>query len=205
MFFLFVLIFLLFIIIYCILVVISTLKIEIYNAKLSTEKINNSYINDNYKIVLSLCVFSIKIFKINITKAIFDKQNIKKEMESFKHKFKENKDSFDIKTIKLLKDLNIKVNKINLDVAVGIENAEVTAILVGIISTIIANLINKIEDQKFIVSPIYDGRNMLKVKIESIITIKTIHIIYMIYVLEKNRRKENVRTSDRGPYVNSYE
>ena len=67
------------------------------------------------------------------------------------------------------------------------------------------SLINKIEDQKFLVSPIYDGRNMLKVKIESIITIKTIHIIYMIYVLDKNRRKENVRTSNRRSYVNSYE
>lgn len=205
MFFLFLLIFLILIIIYSILIATSTLKIEIYNAKLSTEKINNSYLNDNYKIVLSLCVFKVKILKINITKEILDKQKIKKEMENFKLKFKGNKDNFDIKTIRLLKELNIKVNKINLDVVVGIENAEVTAILVGVISTIVANLINKIEDQKFIVSPIYDGRNMLKVKIESIITIKMIHIIYIIYVLDKNRRKENVRTSDRRSYVNSYE
>ncbi len=192
------------VILYMLLALFSTLKIEIYNTRLSTEKIDNRHINKNYKVIVSLCVFNIKIFKLNVTKDKLEKNIIRENVDKFKKKLKEDKNNFDIKSLKFIKDLNIKIEKLKLDIRLGIEDAEATAILVGGVSGVIANLIKDVNNQKFLVLPVY-GKNILNVSIESIITIKMIHIIYIIYNMKKVRRKENVRTSNRRPYVNGYE
>ena len=202
MFFLYIL--LVVVIIYMLLVVFSTLKIEIYNTKLSTEKINNRYINKNYRVIVSLCVFNIKIFRLNVTKDKLERKIIRENVDKFKMKIKEDKNNFDIKSLRFIKDLNIKFEKLNIDIRLGIEDAEVTAILVGGISGVVANLIKNVNNKKFLVLPVY-GKNILNVSVESIITIKMIHIIYIIYNMKRVRRKENVRTSNRRSYVNGYE
>ena len=191
-------------VIYIFLIIISNLKVEIYNTNFSTEKIQGSYFSQKYKIFLSFCIGKFKLFRIKFTEEKLQSKGIKKNVDKIKKKMKQDQNYINISLFRIIKESKIKIEKINLDINIGIEDAEATAILVGGISGVIANLLRGIEDKYFLISPVY-GKNILKINIESIITVKVIHIIYMIYILQKIRRKENVRTSNRRSYANSYE
>ena len=89
--------------------------------------------------------------------------------------------------LKNIKRVKMEIQKIDLKIELGTENASLTSIIVPAISTIIAiYLRKKIEDfanQKFIINPIYTNQNLIKIDISGIFEIKLIHIINMIYVL----------------------
>ena len=82
--------------------------------------------------------------------------------------------------------------------------------MVPIISTFIAIIlrrkIKKIEDQTFIINPVYINQNLVNIILSGIFEIKVIHIINILYVLNKKGSvKKYERTSNRRAYDYSYE
>ena len=117
---------------------------------------------------------------------------------------------FDVNVFDVLKNLKIIFEELNLKVEIGTENSALTSIIFGIVSGIIPfvlrNQIKNIEKQKIDIKPIYLNQNLLNIELNCIFNIKMIHIIYVMYILNKKRRDEKyVRTSNRRSYAYSYE
>lgn len=110
--------------------------------------------------------------------------------------------------IKYLKELNIKLKKINLYMELCTSSTTLTPLIVAtiasIISIIVARSIEKYNRTKYnyIITPKYEDKPSLKIKLNCIIDIKIVHIMNVIYMLIKKRRVEyDERTSDRRTYV----
>ena len=125
----------------------------------------------------------------------------------------QNNKQFDKKALVAVKELNIGIKKIKLYVDIGTENASLTSILVPALSTIIAIILHKkvkkFENQKFQIQPIYSNQNLVNIDISGIFDIKISHIINIIYIFNKEKKKgvkeNNERTSNRRSYGYSYE
>ena len=118
-----------------------------------------------------------------------------------------------VENIKVLKELEIKIDKLNLLFEFCIENSAVTAFSTVIISTLISVVLSifangyKKEKYKYKIKPIFGKQNFFKICIDCIISLKMVHIINVIYILKKKRsvNKYDKRTSDRRTYAYSNE
>ena len=99
--------------------------------------------------------------------------------------------------------------RLNLKIYIGVEDAALTAISTGTIHGVISNFLRgKVKNIKYIkyeVNPIYQGKNILKIEIDSIITLKMENIIDIIRFMKKGRVKKNGRSSNRRSYAYSNE
>jgi len=187
------------------------MNIEITDFHFSSIKINNRHTNKDYEFIIRFYILGkIPIIKINITKTKLEKIGLKEKFKQIDIKEIQKEEIVNKNFIKAIKNLNLEIRKINLKIEIGTENACLTSIIVPAISTIISilirNKITNIEEQKFIVNPIYYNQNLINIKLSGIFEIKVIHIINMIYILNKKGRvKENERTSNRRAYDYSYE
>ena len=192
-----------------VLLVFSRIRIEVINFKFSSQ--TQRHINKDYKVIIKLCILKkIPILKVNITKTKLEKMKIKEKIKNIDFKIIQNKNKFDKNAIKAIKKSNININKINLNLEIGTENATLTSVIVPTISTILAILLSrKIENPKnqlFIIQPVYINQNLINIVFSGIFEIKMIHIINIIYIL--NRKKgvnKHERTSNRRSYDYSYE
>ena len=192
-----------------ILLVFSRIRIEVINFKFSSQ--TKRHINKDYKVIIKLCILKkIPILKVNITKTKLEKMKIKEKIKNIDFKIIQNKNKFDKNAIKAIKKSNININKINLNLEIGTENATLTSVIVPAISTILAILLSKkIENPKnqlFIIQPVYINQNLINIVFSGIFEMKMIHIINIIYIL--NRKKgvnKHERTSNRRSYDYSYE
>ena len=126
-------------------------------------------------------------------------------MKAIQDKVKVDKNFF-----KAIKKINLKIEKLNLNMEIGTENATLTSVIVPAISTIIAIYLRKkiknYENQTFIIQPVYQNQNLINIYISGIFEIKMIHIIDMLYMLNKKGEVKNYeRTSNRRTYDYSYE
>ena len=187
--------FFLFIILFIIIAIhTSKVEIEIVNLQINTQLPQNQKINKDSKVYVYLLLFNhLKLLKKDI-----NFKNIKLQNRDIDIKLFKNKD-FKINYKELLK--NIKIKKINLILKVGTENAALTAILVGIVSSIIGMIIKK---PKYQIIPIYSGENLINIRLDGIFTIYLMHYIYSL-ILNKKRRDKNERASNRKSYDNCYE
>lgn len=192
-----------------VLLVFSRIRIEVINLKFSSQ--TKRHINKDYKVIIKLCILKkIPILKVNITKTKLEKMKIKEKIKNIDFKIIQNKNKFDKNAIKAIKKSNININKINLNLEIGTENATLTSVIVPAISTILAILLSrKIENPKnqlFIIQPVYINQNLINIVFSGIFEMKMIHIINIIYIL--NRKKgvnKHERTSNRRSYDYSYE
>lgn len=185
MFFLFILIIIfLFMAIYT-----SRIGIEVQNLQIDTQKIKK--INEESRIYVYLIIFKkIKLFKKDIKKIkMFNKGLDMKILKNTELK---------IKYKDLLKSRKIGIEKFDLNMQLGTENAALTAMLVGIISILLGVTIRK---PKYEVIPIYSNQNLLKIKFDGIFIINLMHYIY-VYL---KWRYGYERTSNRKSYDNCYE
>ncbi len=164
----------------------------------------------NYKVVIKFCILG----KIPIIKIILNKEKINKIKNKgiFKNiEIKEIEKDLNPKDLsKIIKESNIDIKKIKLNIEFGTENASLTAILVPIISTLIAFVIRlkikKYRNQNFNIKPLFLNQNLVNIEFSGIFEIKMIHIINIIYILNKKKGEDkNERTSNRRAYANSYE
>ena len=183
------------------LLLLSTIKLNI--SKLNIVKFKK--IKKDFEIYLELCLFGkIKYAKIKIDKKKIQKLKIKNSFKDIK------KDAEILKNIKIgeiVKKLKVDIEKLNLSLELGTEEITLTVFLVTIISTLLGIALhnqNK-ENIDFNIVPLYQFGNSVNLKLNCIIDVKIVHIIYVIYILLKKGMIKNERTSNRRSYDYSYE
>lgn len=193
------------------LITFSRIKINIKNIKFTSYKVEERHLQENYDIEVKLYVLKfLRILKINITKEKLEKLRLENKIKKLEKKLILKDVKFDVNVFDVLKNLKIIFEELNLKVEIGTENSALTSIIFGIVSGIIPfvlrNQIKNIEKQKIDIKPIYLNQNLLNIELNCIFNIKMIHIIYVMYILNKKRRDEKyVRTSNRRSYGYSYE
>ena len=177
MFFLFILV------IFTILIIaIHTSKIGIDIENLIIDTDAEEKINEDGKIYVYLLLFNkIKLFRKNVRN--IPMKDVKFETSDFDIKIFKNKD-IKINYFELIRNINIDIKNIDLNVKIGTEDAGITAILVGIFAGILGIIIKK---PKYQILPIYANRNLLKINLNGIFTIYLMHYIYKFI---KNNIKE---------------
>ena len=187
----------------------TTIEIEVQNIRYSTDKKEGRNLNPDYKIEIKLYLFEkIKFFKFDITKLKMERLKLKKSFYQLEQKMIKNTNQWDIKALKALKNLHVELKKIKLKVYLGLEDAGSSAICVGILSTLVANLLRNVipknEENFWQIIPIYQNRNLLNINLDCIFRLKLIHIINTIYFIKK-KGENYVRTSNRRTYAYSHE
>lgn len=189
--------------------IFSKIRIQVINFKFdSTSK---KHVNKDYKIIIKFCIFNkIPIIKVTLTQEKLENLKVSLKAQEIAVKALRNKNKIDVKFFSVMKKINISIKNLELKINIGTENAGFTAIVVGIISTIISIILrNKIKDyrnQIFYINPIYINQNLINIAFSGIFEIKMIHIINIIYILSKKRGVKNYeRTSNRRSYAYSYE
>ncbi len=193
------------------LIAFSRIKINIKNIKFTSYKVEERHLQEDYDIEIKLYILKfLRILKINITKEKLEKLKLENKIKKLEKKLILKDVKFDVNVFDVLKNLKIIFEELNLKVEIGTENSALTSIIFGIVSGIIPfvlrNQIKNIEKQKIDIKPIYLNQNLLNIELNCIFNIKMIHIIYVMYILNKKRRDEKyVRTSNRRSYGYSYE
>lgn len=194
-----------------ILVIFSKIEINVRNIRFTSYKVQERHLQEDYNIEVKLYVLKfLRILKINITKEKLEKLKLENKIKKLEKKLILKDVKFDVNVFDVLKNLKIIFEELNLKVEIGTENSALTSIIFGIISGIIPimlrNQIKNIEKQKIDIKPVYLNENLLNIELNCIFNIKMIHIIYVMYILNKKRRDEKyVRTSNRRSYGYSYE
>jgi len=134
-------------------------------------------LSSDSKIILGLVIFDkIRIYKKDITKI-----KLKDFGEKIDLKLINKNDKFNVNFRNLIKDLKIEIEKLDLKVEIGTEDAMITAFGVAGISTFLSIFLRKeINDknkQKFIVIPKYLDENFLKIEVSGIFHIDLLHYI----------------------------
>lgn len=182
-----------------------SIKLEIENLKIVLPNNKRKITNNDSKVLLKVYIFEkIKITEFNLKKIDLKNEKIKNRLQK---QFEGNKLNLD--TVNFLKNINYIIEKLNLEVFIGTEDAAITAIGVGTGYAIISNFLKeKILDYrniKYEILPIYKNKNIFKLELDSIITLKMENIINIIKFIKKGRVKLNGRTSNRRAYAYSNE
>jgi len=208
-----------------ILISLSTLRVTVTKFQVTNfnKKESDAKIRANFCINIGLFLFGkIKIFKSKITdkklKKINKKLNIKDKIKKIDFKNLKGNIYLDKNTKKIIRKYKIiEITKFKLNMQIGLEDVIFTSIIINIISIILSILLARTLDKEGIkkstykIQPIYYNKNLINVKLESIINIKIVHIMYIIFILLKNgkikkRRVDNCgRASNRGVNDYSYE
>ena len=180
-------------------------KLEIENIKISLPKNQGKISNKENKVLLKIYILKkIKIAEINLKKIDLKSDKVKNRLQE---QFKGNKLNLD--TIKLLNKVNYIIEKLNMKVYIGIEDAAITAISTGVgyifLSNFIREKISNYNNIEYEIIPIYQNKNIFYLELDSIITLKMENIIDIIKLLKKGRVDKNGRTSNRRAYAYSNE
>lgn len=130
---------------------------------------------------------------------IFKKLNINKDIED-KIKFRKKY------LLDLIKGLKLEVVMLNLKIWLGVEDAILTSFIVASLASAIGIILpflmepKNMKRCKYFVNPLYMQKDLYNIKLESIIKVKMVHIINIIYILTMKGRDKNERTSDRRSY-----
>lgn len=147
----------------------------------------------------------IKVSDIDLTKTNIEKNKISNKIFDIESKITQSKSKLDWSIITDLKKLNTELKELDLKIKLGIEDAAITAVAVGIISSFIGVLLAqklKYKDQKYVVLPIYTNQNILNIHLSGIFIVKMRNIIsVMLNIFAKRRVKKNGRTSNRRSYA----
>lgn len=161
----------------------SRIGIEVENLIIDTEQKKGNKVNKESNIYVYLLIFGkVKLFKKNIKQMKTPNLSIKKQ-------------DIDIKILKdidlkinykeLLRNIDVDIEKIDLYIKIGTQDALTTAILVGVISTFLGLLIRK---PKYEVMPVYTNKNLLKIKLNGIFSVYLMQYIYIL-ILKKWKQK----------------
>ena len=188
------------------LILCSCLRIEIKEFELINRKINK------FELVISLALFNkFKWLKLKLDKDRFSKMNAKMKKNLFNKllnsKILTQYKSINLNLIKEWKHIFQKMDleKINLNLKLGTEDASVTAYIIGVISAFTGILLSKrVSKPTYLIEPIYRDKNYIYLSINCIIAIKLVHIINIKKnIKEKEVYQEHGKPSNRRSYANS--
>ena len=177
-----------------IIIVLSTIKFEIVDFELS----NIIQITPkNYKIKLSFYLFGkIKLFSFKLNSERARKMYSKMNIEKFD--IEKGRKLLTIKNINILKKLNTRLDYLDLELDLGLEDAIFTTELITLISTVISNILPHITSKyipnkyRYKIMPIYINKNAYYIKLNCIFQLKIVHIINIIYIyLKKGKSDKN--------------
>ncbi len=177
-----------------IIIVLSTIKFEIVDFELS----NIIQITPkNYKIKLSFYLFGkIKLFSFKLNSERARKMYSKMNIEKFD--IEKGRKLLTIKNINILKKLNTRLDYLDLELDLGLEDAIFTTELITLISTVISNILPHIISKyipnkyRYKIMPIYINKNAYYIKLNCIFQLKIVHIINIIYIyLKKGKSDKN--------------
>ena len=139
-----------------------------------------------------------------------EKLKIKEKIKEFDKKLLQNKNKFDKEALNIVKKANIEIERFDIYLELGTENASLTAFLVPAIATILniwlGRKVKDYNNQKTEIKPLFLNQNMINIVFSGIFKFKIIHIINIIYMLiKKGRVKKYERTSNRRSYAYRYE
>ena len=186
------------------LIIASTLHIQIKNLSVSNMEPKNT---NEYAIIFSLYLGN-KIkwiwFRLNDKKV----RKMYSKMQLEKLDFKKFRKDFKVKDLKELPKLQPKISYLNLDANLGVISPVTTSFLVATIASIISialpYLAKSLKKERYIynIKPLYYNKNLYKINLNCIIEIKMVHIINIIYIIVKMKRRsdKNERTSNRRSY-----
>ena len=180
-------------------VIIGNSKVEIKISNLDISTIRKEKVNSNYQIHINLIIFNkIKIWDKEIKKMKFKKQNLNRlynTVKSIEGKTTP-KSSFKM-LVQTIKNLQIETKQLDLKIELGVEDAAISAILVGIVSSVLGIILKNqtSKEQQFEVIPLYTNQNILNLKLDGIFRINLIHYIYknILKGRENNERKSSAR------------
>lgn len=198
-----------------IMLIFSSFKLIVTNLEINN---SNNKIIPIYELKIAFYLLGkIKLFSFKInnnkTKKILEKDFIKQKIENIKIKSHEKSKKQKKFQIKILKQFikKLELESINLLIYVDTKNVILTSYFVGIISSIIPNILKeniKNFDGKhhiFKITPLYKNQNYIYIKLNCIINIKIVHIISMYKLGNKYKGGKKY---ERSPYrrfnVNCY-
>lgn len=196
---------------------ILTSKLDIKMINLIIDSQSKKHINDRYEIIIKLKVFgNLPILKFTLNKSrlrkIKQSRKMNEKVKQLEKDIIQNRNKFDKNMMKGLKEFskNIYMEKLDLQIELGTENAFLTSMFVAFFSSILSIIFSRIHVREknivYEIEPVYRNENSIKIEISGIFQIKLIHIINTIYVLnKKGGRKNHERTSNRRSYDYSYE
>ena len=153
----------------------SRIGIEIENLIIDTEADKGKKINKESEIYVYLLIFGkIRLFKKdakNMKPPNFKIKNTDIDIKILKGK------NLVINYVEMIKNIDIDIKKIDLNMQIGTQDAGVTAIIVGIISSILGIIIKK---PKYEIVPVYSNRNFVKIKLDGIFSIYLMQYIYIL-------------------------
>ena len=188
------------------LIIFTEIKIHIKDLKLKSEK-TSVKLDKDFTILFELYIFNrINYLKISINKNKLKSLKSSKNMDRINQQIaKYNKK---IKFKNVLKNLKLKLKKLNLKLEIGTEDAALTAIFIGIISTFfsisVRNLAYNSKEINWKINPVYSNENLINLELNCIFSLKLIHIINTIYKMRKEGDK-HARTSNRKDFEHVYE
>ena len=168
-----------------IIIVLSTIKFEIVDFEIS----NIIQITPkNYKIKLSFYLFGkIKLFSFKLNSERARKMYSKMNIEKFD--IEKGRKLLTIKNINILKKLNIRLDYLDLELDLGLED-----LISIVISNILPHIISRYIPDKYRhkIMPIYINKNAYYIKLNCIFQLKIVHIINIIYIyLKKGKSDKN--------------
>lgn len=190
-----------------ILLILSSIKLNIEKANISNFEngIKKKKLKKEFLIYVELHLFGkIRIARIELKHKIFKKareklakQSISSDMEKLK----------EINIVEIIKKLRIKIENINLEAQIGIEDVILTVGVVTVLSAILGIIFRNAKPRAvyYNIMPLYQFGNSVNFRLNCIISVKMVHIIHVIYILFKKGRIKNERTSNRRSYDYSYE
>ena len=192
---------------------LSTIQIKVINLILENKKERDvKRINNSYKIKIGIYFFNkIPILWINLNSKKIKKISSSKSLPKVDFQKLKNKENINKKILALIKNIQIKVKNIKLDVNIGTIDAVLTSYLVAVIASIKGIVLphitekNNINTCYFIVNPKYQNKNEYNIKFEGISYIKIVHIIFSMLNFVRKGSNENERTSNRRAYAYSNE
>lgn len=174
MFFLFILIILL---IFGIGIFTSIIGIEVQNLIIDTRLPKGEKIDKEGKVFACLKLFG----KIKVLK-----KEVKFERSKLDIKVLENQD-FNINYKELME--SIEIEKIDLNVQIGTEDAALTAILTGIVASVLGIILRM---PKYEVIPVFANKNFIKIKLDGIFSINLMQNIVKIISEQIKKSSQNL-------------
>ena len=190
--------------------ILSTIRLEVDNFAVSNVNMTKAFVSKEYKLIISLYLFyKIKwlSFRLNDKKI----RNMYSKMKLEKVDLEQLKKDFKFVDLKEIKNIKPKIAYLDVDLNLGVQDVIVTSFIIAIISTLISILLPYAmkkyskDSYKYKIMPLYMNKNVYEIKLNCIIEVKIVHIINIIYVFLKKRRRKDERTSNRRSYGYSYE
>ena len=190
--------------------ILSIIIFLLLNIKLSIVKFKISNINSvgHFKIVLIIKLGLYKDKKIKIFEVCMNKEKLLKNKYILNIK-KKNEIKKDIEIINnddiknAIKKVKLNIERFNLKLNIGTEDAKLTAILFGVISTIWGVLvpliyysknIKSLDEFEYELTPNFSNKNIFKLEFTGQLSIRLLHIIYILYISFKaNKKSERYR------------